>query len=188
MKNISFPALLTGHAFVLLLLLVGWVPIIALSGGKTFVLELIGFFILLILTGLGFIRAGVSRRTSILFFVYTLYLLNIALLWFVTSELYLVLLLLAVIGFVFAYPRRMTFVSDDQVQEQKEELHSMVFDPPKTKTKPSSGKYVASKRGKYYHEPKSEWAQKIKPENQVWFANKEAAWEAGYKAHPSSLQ
>ena len=49
----------------------------------------------------------------------------------------------------------------------------------------SPGKYVASKNGKYYHEPKGEWAQKIKEENRVWFQNKEDAWEKGYKAHAS---
>ena len=51
------------------------------------------------------------------------------------------------------------------------------------KAKHSPGKYVASKRGKYFHEPKSEWAKKIRKENRVWFQNKEEAWEQGYKAH-----
>ena len=47
----------------------------------------------------------------------------------------------------------------------------------------SKGKFVASKRGKFYHKAGSEWAEKIKENNRVWFASKEDAWEAGYKAH-----
>ena len=47
----------------------------------------------------------------------------------------------------------------------------------------SPGKYIASKYGNTYHEPKCEWARKINKTHQVWFAVKENAWEKGYKAH-----
>ncbi len=47
----------------------------------------------------------------------------------------------------------------------------------------SPGKYIASKYGNTYHEPKCEWAKKINKTHQVWFAVKENAWEKGYKAH-----
>lgn len=47
----------------------------------------------------------------------------------------------------------------------------------------SSKKYIASKRGRYYHKEGSEWAEKIKPKNQVWFDSEAAANNAGYKAH-----
>ncbi|GEM_PF-1080182 len=47
----------------------------------------------------------------------------------------------------------------------------------------SPGKYIASKYGNTYHEPKCEWAKKINKAHQVWFAVKENAWEKGYKAH-----
>ncbi len=47
----------------------------------------------------------------------------------------------------------------------------------------SPGKYIASKYGNTYHEPKCEWAKKINKTHQVWFAAKENAWEKGYKAH-----
>jgi hypothetical protein len=43
--------------------------------------------------------------------------------------------------------------------------------------------FVASKRGKFYHNVNSDWAKKIKKSNRIEFSNKEEAWEAGYKAH-----
>lgn len=42
------------------------------------------------------------------------------------------------------------------------------------------GKFVASKNGKVYHWPWCPWAQKIKPENQIWFNSEEEAKKAGY--------
>jgi hypothetical protein len=53
----------------------------------------------------------------------------------------------------------------------------------KVKAAHSPGKYIASKYGNTYHEPKCEWANKINKTHQVWFAEKENAWEKGYKAH-----
>ncbi|MBS3123072.1 hypothetical protein J4437_00395 [Candidatus Woesearchaeota archaeon] len=47
----------------------------------------------------------------------------------------------------------------------------------------SPGKYVASKFGNTYHEPKCEWAKRIKSYKQVWLESKEIAWEKGFKAH-----
>lgn len=45
------------------------------------------------------------------------------------------------------------------------------------------GKYVASQRSNIYHEPKCDWAKKIRSSRRVWFASKEDAWEKGYKSH-----
>ncbi|MBU0457778.1 MAG: hypothetical protein ABH824_07805 [Nanoarchaeota archaeon] len=53
----------------------------------------------------------------------------------------------------------------------------------KSATKFSPAKYVASKRSNVYHEPKCEWAKKIKKDKRIWFQNKEEAWEKGYKKH-----
>ncbi len=47
----------------------------------------------------------------------------------------------------------------------------------------SPGKYVASKYSNSYHEPKCDWAKKINKTHQLWFKDKEGAWEKGYKAH-----
>lgn len=43
------------------------------------------------------------------------------------------------------------------------------------------GKFVASKNGKVYHWPWCPWAEKIKPENQIWFNSEAEAQKAGYK-------
>ncbi len=65
----------------------------------------------------------------------------------------------------------------------KELPKSVISQTQSKKTNNNSNKFVASKRGKFYHKAGSEWAEKIKSANQVWFSTKEAAWEAGYKAH-----
>ncbi|HYF29320.1 MAG TPA: Ada metal-binding domain-containing protein [Candidatus Paceibacterota bacterium] len=44
----------------------------------------------------------------------------------------------------------------------------------------TSGTYVASKSGTKYHLPSCSGAKRIKEENKVWFATKEAAEAAGY--------
>jgi predicted membrane protein len=53
----------------------------------------------------------------------------------------------------------------------------------KTSAKHSPGKFIASKNSNNYHEPKCEWAKKIKKPSRIWFESKEEAWEKGYKAH-----
>ena len=50
----------------------------------------------------------------------------------------------------------------------------------------SPGKYVASARSNLYHEPKCEWAKKIKKDRRLWFTEKEEAWQKGFKAHNCS--
>lgn len=49
---------------------------------------------------------------------------------------------------------------------------------------PKSGQYVASKTGTKYYLPSCSGANRIKDENKVWFATKQAAEAAGYA--PSS--
>lgn len=53
----------------------------------------------------------------------------------------------------------------------------------KVETEFTPGKYVASLRSNQYHEPRCDWAKKIKRERQVWFKEKQDAWERGYRAH-----
>ncbi len=53
----------------------------------------------------------------------------------------------------------------------------------KVETEFTPGKYVASLRSNQYHEPRCDWAKKIKRERQVWFKEKNDAWERGYRAH-----
>jgi hypothetical protein len=44
------------------------------------------------------------------------------------------------------------------------------------------GRYVASKNGSAYHLPWCSGAARIKEENKIWFATKEEAEAAGYRA------
>lgn len=41
--------------------------------------------------------------------------------------------------------------------------------------------YVGSINSNKYHYPDCQWAQKIKPDNEIWFSSQEEAEEAGYK-------
>lgn len=49
--------------------------------------------------------------------------------------------------------------------------------------KHSPGKYVASKSSNVYHEPKCDWAKKIKKDRQLWFPDKKDAQKKGYRKH-----
>jgi len=40
--------------------------------------------------------------------------------------------------------------------------------------------YVGSVNSNKYHYPDCQWAEKIKPENEIWFSDKEEAEAAGY--------
>lgn len=48
-------------------------------------------------------------------------------------------------------------------------------------TEPTTGAYVGSSKSNKYHLPTCRYAQKISPENRVWFQTKEEAQAAGYE-------
>ena len=182
--------------------------------GNFFRLELLGFIFLLLLTFIGFVGYSQSWGERVLFFVFAFYVIDLLVIWFYKGNLFLIPLCLSILGFLMSIPKRNVSLEDSVEMSNVDELpveskHNIVFDELKTeepiieeiktvikskpvksskskivKAKHSPGKYVASKRGKYYHEPKSEWAKKIKKANQVWFKNKKEAWDKGYKAHP----
>jgi hypothetical protein len=183
------------YAVLLLLLLFGLIRIFVNTSGSFFLLELFGTLFLLLLTLIGF--AGYkSWGERVLFFVFLFYLINLVLIWYHTNALYLVLLFIAVAGFLLSSPHRNNNC-DDCSNPVSEEPHSEVFEPvryeePKevktaaktsAKTQYSPGKFLASKRGNVYHLPKCDWAKRISKTGQVWFKSKEEAWEKGYKAH-----
>lgn len=185
---------------------------------KFFWLELAGLIILLILTFIGFLGFAKGWGENLIFIVFLFYLANLVLIWYFYGSLYLVLLVLAIVGFLLSLPRKK--VSPKKISTQKtaaskaapkkEEPHSMVFDKParegeekkpkygakeaisttelreggkKPAAKFTPGKYVASRSSNVYHEPKCEWAGKIQKGRQVWFNEKQEAWEKGYKKH-----
>lgn len=44
----------------------------------------------------------------------------------------------------------------------------------------SKGKYVGSKKSNKFHYPYCKWAQKINPENEIWFKDRQEAIDKGY--------
>ncbi len=196
---------------ILLLLLFGLTRLIILSGGKLFLLELGGLVVLLVLSLAGFIGYGDAWGEKVVLGVFWLYLLNQVLFWWFTQQLSLLLLALALVGFLLSLPptfikRKKKSGKEAKVSAGKEteEPHSMVFgigkaekkadkSVPEKKAESSAekkpevkfipGRYVASKNGNTYHEPKCEWARKIIPSRRLWLKSKEEAWEKGFKAH-----
>jgi hypothetical protein len=192
------------YGILLIILFFGLIGIFISANGLFFGLELAGMLLLLLLSLIALSGYQKSRGERVLFFVFLFYITNLVLVWYFVGPLYLVLLFVALLGFVMSVPRQCcsgcnTCVPSPPETVEEEEPHSEVFDAPpeperqtperkvtserKKATSYSPGKYVASKRGKYFHEPKSEWAKKITKANQIWFQDKKEAYKQGYKAH-----
>ena len=195
------------YAVLIGLLLFGLIRLMLGFGGNYFRLELIGFMFLLLLSLVGFISYTRAWGERVLFFVFWFYLVNEVLIWYVSGIVSWILLFLSVAGFLMSIPKKeeKSYVVHAPKKEEAVEAHSQVFD---SKAESSSefkegssknadgneavetksvkhvpGKYVASKQSNVYHEPKCDWAKKIKKNRQVWFESKEDAWEKGYKSH-----
>ncbi len=171
------------HSILLLLLFTSLVQIFISAGQRTFFLESLGLIFLILLGFLGFVGYSRSWGRRSLFFLYLFYIINLILVWHVLGSLYLVLLFLALIGFLLSLPRRGCKKCTVPVST---EPYSQVFDPPPQKkvvAKHSPGKYIASSRSNIFHTPKCEWAAKINQKGRRWFKDKEAAFGEGLKAH-----
>ncbi|MBT4936226.1 hypothetical protein HOL21_01130 [Candidatus Woesearchaeota archaeon] len=186
------------YAILLVILLFGILSIFIHFTGKMFALELVGFVVLLVLSFVGLAGYFTRWGERVLFFVFLLYIINLLLIWYFTDSLYMILVVIALIGFLFSIPKRASSKKPEETFVDKEP-HSVIFDAPeppqktsvtkktvsksKPKTEFSPGKFVASKNGKVYHLPKCEWAKRIAKNSHVWFKKKEDAWEKGYRAH-----
>ncbi len=183
------------YGLLLIILFFGLIGIFISSRGLFFGLELAGMLFLLLLSLIALSGYQKSWGERALFFVFLFYIVNLVLVWYFVGPLYLVLLFIALLGFVMSVPRKCCSGCKTCVPSPPEmvdeEPHSEVFDMPseperkavseKKTASYSPGKYVASKRGKYFHEPKSEWAKKITKANQVWFQYKKESYKQGYK-------
>jgi hypothetical protein len=177
------------YGIVLFVLLFNLIKLFITGTSLFFRLELFGLLFLVALTFIGFL-AYHSWGEHLFFFIFLLYLSNLALIWSSGRAFHLLPALVAVFGLILSVPRKSKAV-DIPVEKPKVQVidiepldHSVVLD--KTvdkKVTHSPGKYVASKRSNIYHEPKCDWAKKIKVERRVWFELKEDAWEKGLKAH-----
>lgn len=198
------------YAVLIVLLLFGLIRTLVSTGGKMFLAESLCFVILLLLAVLGFAGYLKAWGERVLFFVFMLYLLNLVFVWYFNREISVILLILAVIGFLMAIPKQKSCSCQTKIvdfEEKKpvkveikekenpaEEPHSQIFDsseeikpeikqPINPKKEFVPGKFVASKKGNQYHLPKCDWAKKIAKSNRVWLKSKEEAWEKGYRAH-----
>ncbi len=186
------------YALLLVVLLFGLIKVLINAGGNFFRLELLGFLVLLAMSVAGCIGYARAWGERVWFGVFVLYLINLVLMWYVTRELSIILLVLGVVGFISSIPR--AAASPKPKAPEAAEPHSVVFDAQENKVtsevkeepkgedkkaaaKFTPGKYIASKSGNVYHEPKCDWAKKIRKARQVWFNTKEGAWEKGFKAH-----
>lgn len=183
----TFKVIVSGS--LLLLLLIGLVGILITLQEVSFYVELITLLLLTVMGILGFQNYGRGGKT-ILFFVFVFYLANLVVLWHLKGFFYLVLLLLAVMGFMVTLPVKKERMKRVQ-QKEKDQLANVVPHVPLPQKEKelekksaifSPGKYVASSKSNVYHEPKCEWAKKIKAK-QVWFSEKKDAEEKQYKAH-----
>ena len=197
------------YAIILVLLFFGMIRIFINSAGNFFNLELLGFLFLLLLALIGFIGYVKVWGERVLFFVFLFYLVNLVLVWRYTDGISFLLLFLALIGFLMAVPKKVCSSCEPEsevvpqfVSEASEEPHSEVFDvseveveeepvvkvtkkvaAKKPAVKHSPGKYVASNMSNVYHEPKCEWAKRIKSDRLIWFKDKREATNKKYKKH-----
>ena len=175
------------YGLLLLLLFFGLIEVFIDGGRKFLLLEMLGLLFLVLLSLIAFIGYR-SWGKRVLMAVFLLYILNLILIWAVKGKLYIMLLLLAVIGFFLSIFAEMP--KPQPPSKAKEEPHSMVFEPaasvPK-KTEPvktfSPGRFVASSQSNQFHAPTCDWAKKIQKARQVWFQDQDDAFEKGYRKH-----
>ena len=204
MTNTKSSGKLLLDSLILVLLLFGLVEIVVKSHGPFMNLEFAGLLLLMLLSFLGLVGYK-SYGENVLFMVFLFYVVNLILIWQFYGTLYLVLLILSLVGFLMSFPKNRTKKVQDFTNPITNEPASMVFDDTpkveiihedpkevqkeeakkeiKPKVKHSPGKYVASQRSNIYHEPKCDWAKKIKKDRQVWFEEKKDAQKKGYRKH-----
>lgn len=184
---------------LLLVLFFGSIRIL-ITGGRYFLpLELLGLLALILLSFIAFIGYSRPWGRMLLLVVFLLYLGNLILIRLVQGQLYIILLLLALIGFLIMVPwgaPRRASLPVKPSPKKADEPHSVVFDPAekaaakgavaKTPTRTaifSPGKYVASSQSNQFHAPACDWAKKIQKARQVWFRDLDEAFEKGYRKH-----
>ncbi|MEW5897141.1 MAG: hypothetical protein AB1668_05585 [Nanoarchaeota archaeon] len=191
------------YALFLVLLLFGLARIIAPARGRFLQLEIAGFALLLILSLVGFVLYNRPAGERILFYVFLFYTANLILIWLFFNSLYIVLLGISLVGMLISFPQKgkSKKIKSSEVKphseikakhkdtdktppaEQAEEKSVASAKATPAATKYSPGKYVASKNSNRYHEPKCDWAKKIRSDRRIWFESKEKAWEKGFRAH-----
>jgi len=172
-------------ALILVLFLV-MIAVIFSFSGKAIRLELVGLVLLILLTLIGFLGYHGGWGERVLFFVFLFSLINILLIWIFKGRLFVLLLFLSLVGFLMGLPKREEEEFEElEKEEKKVEPYSEIIEEEKKENKVEfvPGRYVASKMGNVYHEPKCVWAKRIVEERRLWFQDKKEARSKGYKQH-----
>lgn len=182
--------LITGA--VALVLFFSLLPVLFSFHGLLLRVEMLVFLALL---GVSFLSLARYRQWGrlLLFVVFAFHLGNLIFIWFVSQKLFLLPLVLGLVGFITAFPRREKPSPREEAEADStialakagttaSEPHSRVIASP-AKTVYSPGKIVASKFGTVYHLPKCEWANNIKKSSRLWFPSIDEAVKKGYKPH-----
>ncbi len=163
---------------VVLLELIG--SVFSLSG-DLFVFELIilVFLLLMSLDSMRQMSKGNDSGMGVMSIFFALVLINeVGLNVFANTSMNLSMLVIAALGFIITVLNH---------SDEKEYVEAEVAEQPVVEEIPEKveeyypGKFLASKTGKKYHEPKCEFAKKIPDKKQVWFDEKKAATKKGYK-------
>ncbi|MEK6892470.1 MAG: hypothetical protein AABX25_04750, partial [Nanoarchaeota archaeon] len=72
-------------------------------------------------------------------------------------------------------------------KEVKEELKAEQKNAASMEKTFTPGKFIATKKGNKFHQPKCVWANNINKENQVWFNSKVDAIAKGYSEHKCDI-
>lgn len=176
------------YAFLLAVILQGLGQILIGMSGWSLPVELAIFLFLVVLAVQGFVGYFRGWGENFFLFLFLLYLGNLVLIWYLSGLFYLVLLVLTLVGFVMGILKEPGLKKQKQQQKKRKEKVSTL--PPEPLTRKlekksanfSPGKYVASSRSNTYHEPKCEWAKKIRAKK-IWFSDKKEAEDKKYKAH-----
>ncbi len=183
------------HSFLSIIIFYFLARILFSVGGRLFFAELAflagAAFIFTVFVVLYFLTRWGER---VIFFFYLANLANLVFLGYFQQRWHLLILLAALIGFVFSLvetktkkkPRTSETIETETVPEEKtpEQLpQEPVKTAPDIKEEFKPGKFVASQNSTYYHQPRCDWAKKINRKRRVWFSSKEEAEEKGYKLH-----
>lgn len=189
------------YGFLLLVLFLIMVLVAFSFKGKLIRAEILALLFLMFLALIGFSGYPKGWGERVLFFVFVLSLGNLVFIWYFTQRLFLLPLLLALLGLLLSWPKKekvKKMLGQQGKKEAKEaEPYSEIWEAEKEgdeeakeekrKTRRnveySPGKYVASRMGSVYHEPRCDWAKKIEEGRRVWFEDKKEAKKKGYEAH-----
>lgn len=140
------------YAAIFVVLLYGLLRIFVDGTTNFFRLELVGFFFLLLLMLIGFIGYVSVWGERVFFFVFLLYLANLAGIWYYNGSFYLVLLFLTLVGFMMSVPKHLGkskvgsndysdsqsvdksggLLKQDSLEGFEKDPHSIVLEPSQT--------------------------------------------------------